>query len=92
MRPQLSDPASTNIKLIESTTPRFGVYNVTVTDSVLSNRNANGIFNAVTNNNGNEDAQIRYNGTESPETTAINLTVRNVKISGRRLVVFRPHR
>jgi hypothetical protein len=81
-RAQLSDPASTNIKLIESTTPRFGVYNVTVTDSVLSNRNANGIFNAVTNNNGNEDAQIRYNGTESPETTAINLTVRNVKISG----------
>jgi len=81
-RAQLSDPASTNIKLIESTTPRFGVYNVTVTDSVLSNRNANGIFNAATNNNGNEDAQIRYNGTESPETTAINLTVRNVKISG----------
>src|SRR5262249_3317247 len=31
---------------------------------------------------GNEDAQIRYNGTESPETTAINLTVRHVKISG----------
>jgi hypothetical protein len=60
----------------------LATYNVTVTDSVLSNRNANGIFNASTNNNGNEDAQIRYNGTESPETTAINLTVRNVKISG----------
>ena len=81
-RAQLSDPASTNIKLIESTNPRFGTYNVTVSDSVLTNRNANGIFNAVTNNNGNEDAQIRYNGTETPETTAINLTVRNVKISG----------
>jgi hypothetical protein len=71
-RAVLSDPASTNIKLIEAANPDFGVYNVTVSDSVLSNINTAG----------NEDAQIRYNGTERTATMAVWLTLRHVQISG----------
>lgn len=71
-RADLSDPASTNIKLIESSNPDNGTYNVSLSDSVLSNINTNG----------NEDAQIRYSGTERVATKAVNLAVRNVKISG----------
>ncbi|WP_437324264.1 hypothetical protein [Sorangium sp. So ce381] len=81
-RAHLSDPASTNVKLIDAANPQNGTYNVSISDSVLSNRNTNGIYDPVTNNNGNEDAQIRYSGTEMPQTKAINLTVRNVDISG----------
>jgi hypothetical protein len=68
----LKDPASTNIKLIEAGNPDNGVYNVSVRDSVLSNINTNG----------NEDAQIRYNGTERIATKAIWLSLDNVEISG----------
>src|SRR4029077_16537109 len=71
-RAALSDPASTNIKLIESSNPDNGTYNVSLSDSVLSNINTHG----------NEDAQIRYSGTERVATKAVNLAVRNVKISG----------
>jgi hypothetical protein len=71
-RARLSDPASTNIKLIESSNPDGGVYNVTVSDSELSN----------VNTAGTEDAQIRYSGTERVATTAVRLTLRKVKISG----------
>jgi hypothetical protein len=71
-RADLRDPASTNIKLIESSNPDNGTYNVTLTDSVLSNINTHG----------NEDAQIRYSGTERIATKAVNLTLKNVKISG----------
>ena len=71
-RAHLQDPASTNIKLIESSNPDNGTYNVSLSDSVLSNINPHG----------NEDAQIRYNGTERVATKAIILTLRNVKISG----------
>jgi hypothetical protein len=71
-RADLRDPASTNVKLIESSNPDNGTYNVTLTDSVLSNINTHGT----------EDTQIRYNGTERSATKAINLTLRNVKISG----------
>ena len=68
----LKDPASTNIKLIESTDPDNGIYNVSVSDSVLSNINTAG----------NEDAHIRYSGTERIATRAIWLTLKNVEISG----------
>jgi hypothetical protein len=68
----LKDPASTNIKLIESTNPDNGIYNVSVSNSVLSN----------VNTAGNEDAQIRYNGTERIATQAVWITLRNVQITG----------
>ena len=71
-RARLSDPASTNIKLIEAGNPDFGIYNVSLRDSVLTNINTAG----------NDDAQIRYNGTERTATMAVWLTVRNVSISG----------
>ena len=71
-RAHLSDPASTNIKLIESSNPDNGTYNVSIADSVMSNINTLG----------NEDAQIRYSGTERNATKAINLTLRNVSVSG----------
>jgi len=71
-RAHLSDPASTNIKLIESSNPDNGTYNVSISDSVMSNINTLG----------NEDAQIRYSGTERNATKAINLTLRNISVSG----------
>jgi hypothetical protein len=71
-RAHLSDPASTNIKLIESSNPDNGTYNVSVADSIFSNINTLG----------NEDAQIRYSGTERNATKAINLALRNVSVSG----------
>ena len=71
-RAHLSDPASTNIKLIESSNPDNGTYNVSIADSVMSNINTLG----------NEDAQIRYSGTERNATKAINLTLRNISVSG----------
>ena len=71
-RATLSDPASTNIKIIEAGNPDFGIYNVSVSDSVLTNSNSAG----------NDDAQIRYNGAERTATMAVWLAVRNVSISG----------
>lgn len=71
-RATLMDGASTNIKLIESTNPDNGIYDVTVKDSVLFNRNTAG----------NEDAQIRYLGTQRTSTKALWLTLDNVQITG----------
>jgi hypothetical protein len=71
-RAHLQDPASTNIKLIESSNPDNGTYNVTVSDSELSNINTHGT----------EDSQSRDSGTERNATKAINLTLKHVKISG----------
>jgi hypothetical protein len=78
-RARLSDPASTNIKIIESANPESGTYNVSVTDSVLTNVNGAGA----------EDYQIRFSGTtRSPAlggtstTKAIRVFLRNVSISG----------
>src|SRR6185503_9541474 len=71
-RATLSDPASTNIKIIEAGNPDLGIYNVSVSDSVLTNSNSAG----------NDDAQIRYNGAERTATMAVWLAVRNVSISG----------
>jgi hypothetical protein len=78
-RAHLSDPASTNIKIIESANPENGTYNVSVADSVMTNVNGAGA----------EDYQIRFSGTtRSPAlggtstTKAIKVFLRNVSISG----------
>lgn len=72
-RADLRDPASTNIKLIESTNPAKGIFNVSLSDSVLTNINTHGT----------EDTQIRYNASSTTSgTDALNLTVRNVRMSG----------
>ena len=78
IRARLSDPASTNIKIIESANPENGTYNVTVTDSVLTN----------VNGAGSEDYQIRFSGNARPAPTgtfttkAIKVALKNVSISG----------
>jgi hypothetical protein len=78
VRARLSDPASTNIKIIESANPENGTYNVTVTDSVLTNINGAG----------SEDYQIRFSGNARPApagtmtTKAIKVALKNVSISG----------
>ena len=71
-RADLRDPASTNIKIIESSNPDNGTYNVKVSDSVLRN----------VNTRGNEDAQIRFSGTARTQIKAIDLSLDNVEISG----------
>ena len=79
VRARLSDPASTNIKIIESANPESGTYNVSVTDSVMTNVNGAGA----------EDYQIRFSGNArtvalggTATTKAINLSLKNVSISG----------
>ena len=79
LRAQLSDPASTNIKIIESANPESGTYNVTVTDSVMTNVNGAGA----------EDYQIRFSGSArtvalggTATTKAIKVSLKNVSISG----------
>jgi hypothetical protein len=79
LRARLSDPASTNIKIIESSAPEKGTYNVTVTDSVLTNINGAG----------SEDYQIRFSGAArtvaqggTATTKAIRVFLKNVSISG----------
>lgn len=79
-RARLSDPASTNIKIIESANPESGTYNVSVTDSVLTNVNGAGA----------EDYQIRFSGNArtnaalggTATTKAIIVKLKNVSISG----------
>ena len=77
-RARLSDPASTNIKIIESSNPENGTYNVSLTDSVLTNINPAGT----------EDYQIRFSGNARPApagtvtTKAIIVSLKNVSISG----------
>jgi hypothetical protein len=70
-RADLRDPASANIKVLEASNPSNGSYNITITDSVLSNANPAGM----------PDAQIRFSGA-SAGTKAFKLAVRNTKISG----------
>ena len=60
LRARLSDPASTNIKIIESANPESGTYNVSVTDSVMTNVNGAGA----------EDYQIRFSGNARTGGTA----------------------
>ena len=80
LRARLSDPASTNIKIIESANPESGTYNVSVTDSVLTNVNGAGA----------EDYQIRFSGNArtnaalggTATTKAIRVFLKNVSISG----------
>ncbi|MGH9255655.1 MAG: hypothetical protein ACRD3C_13935 [Vicinamibacterales bacterium] len=70
-RADLRDPASANIKVLEASNPSNGSYNITISDSVLSNANPAGIA----------DAQIRFSGA-SNGTKAFTLAVRNTKVSG----------
>src|SRR5262245_48810848 len=70
-RLELRDPASANIKILEAANPTNGVYNLTLSDSVLSNNNPAG----------NLDGQIRLSGA-SNGTKAFTLKVRNTKFSG----------
>jgi len=70
-RLDLRDPASANIKILEAANPTNGVYNLTLTDSVLSNANPAGSL----------DGQIRLSGA-SNGTKAFTLAVKNTKFSG----------
>lgn len=70
-RLDLRDPASANIKILEAANESNGIYNLTVSDSVFSNKNPAGGL----------DGQIRLSGA-SNGTKAFNLTVRNTKFSG----------
>jgi len=70
-RLDLRDPASANIKILEAGNPTNGVYNLSISDSVLSNANPAGSL----------DGQIRLSGA-SNGTKAFTLTVRNTKFSG----------
>jgi hypothetical protein len=70
-RLDLRDPASANIKILEAGNPTNGVYNLTLSDSVLSNANPAGGL----------DGQIRLSGA-SNGTKAFTLKVRNTKFSG----------
>jgi hypothetical protein len=70
-RLDLRDPASANIKILEAANPTNGIYNLSVSDSMLSNANPAGGL----------DGQIRLSGA-SNSTNTFNLTVRNTKFSG----------
>ena len=67
----LRDPASANIKILEAQNPTGGTYNLSVTDSVLSNANPAGGL----------DGQIRLSGAANG-LKAFNLVVRNTRFSG----------
>jgi hypothetical protein len=70
-RADLRDPASANIKVLEASNPSNGSYDISISDSVMSNANPAGI----------PDAQIRFSGA-SNGTKAFKLAVKNTKISG----------
>jgi len=70
-RLDLRDPASANIKILEASTPTNGTYNLTVSDSVLTNNNPAGAL----------DGQIRLSGA-SKNTKAFTLVVRNTRFVG----------
>jgi hypothetical protein len=70
-RLDLRDPASANIKILEASNPSGGVYNLTVSDSVLTNNNPAGAL----------DGQIRLSGA-SRNTKAFTLVVRNTRFVG----------
>lgn len=71
-RAELRDPGSANVKILEASNPSNGTYNLSISDSVLSNANPAG----------GSDAQIRFSGASMGATKAFNLAVRNTKISG----------
>ena len=71
VRAELRDPASANIKILESQNPSNSTYNVSIVDSVLGNANPTGGL----------DAQIRFSGA-STGAKALNLIVKNTTISG----------
>jgi hypothetical protein len=70
-RLDLRDPASANIKILEAGNPSNGTYNLSISDSVLSNANPAGGL----------DGQIRLSGASSG-LKAFNLAVRNTRFSG----------
>jgi len=70
-RLDLRDPASANIKILEASNPTGGTYNITVSDSVLTNNNPAGGL----------DGQIRLSGA-SRNTKAFTLVVRNTRFVG----------
>jgi hypothetical protein len=70
-RLDLRDPASANIKILEAGNPSNGTYNLSISDSVLTNANPAG----------NLDGQIRLSGA-SNGLKAFNLAVRNTRFSG----------
>lgn len=70
-RLDLRDPASANIKILEASNPTNGTYNLTVSDSVLSNNNPAGGL----------DGQIRLSGASSG-TKAFTLVVKNTRFTG----------
>jgi hypothetical protein len=70
-RAELRDPASTNIKILDVNASNT-TYNVTVTDSVLSNSNPTGIA----------DAQMRFFAVGVTDMNTLNLVVKEVQISG----------
>jgi hypothetical protein len=70
-RLDLRDPASANIKILEAGNPSNGTYNLSISDSVLSNANPAGAL----------DGQIRLSGA-SNGLKAFNLVVRNTTFSG----------
>ena len=67
----LRDPASVNIKILESQNPTNSTYNLSIADSVLTNANPAGSVNG----------QIRLSG-GSNGLKALNLAVRNTRFSG----------
>jgi hypothetical protein len=70
-RLDLRDPASANIKILEAQNPTNGVYNLSISDSVLANANPAGGL----------DGQIRLSGASNGLKT-FNLAVRNTRFSG----------
>jgi hypothetical protein len=70
-RLDLRDPASANIKILEASNPTNGTYNLTVSDSVLTNNNPAGAL----------DGQIRLSGAAN-STKAFTLVVRNTRFVG----------
>lgn len=70
-RLDLRDPASANIKILEAQNLSNGVYNLSISDSVLTNSNPAGGL----------DGHIRISGASSG-LKALTLAVRNTKFSG----------
>jgi hypothetical protein len=70
-RLDLRDPASANIKILEASNPTNGIYNLSVSDSVMTNNNPAGAL----------DGHIRLSGAANG-TKTFNLSVKNTKFSG----------
>jgi len=71
VRADLRDPASANIKVLDAQNSSNSVYNISISDSTLSNANPAG----------SPDIQIRFSGATNA-VKAFNLSVKNTKISG----------